>query len=190
MSLNGVKNLNWRILAGMAVYGVYLAFGYFGEKWEYYTAFIFQCVVATMGIGFGTIAWVMLHNKENRRGEIRFFPLRKIDYVEAAVWAHEEMARTGWTYPAGYVDDWKDCTETSQHMADLMRQWIYRTLDPQEGFGLGIETVGYTKESGTGHQIVECYRPEGSLFFDIWPYHPAEIHLSKKEKKSLQWRNF
>ena len=188
-----LKGIEWRFTVAIAWWALYLAVAIIGVKFDYWDQLWFTALICGVSCAAMGIFWSKF-SKKFWRGEdsVLWYPTHDEAYFAASE-AHRAMEDAGITYEKVYMNRWFDCTQFCNRMLAHMEEH-FRTLDIGErkmGKGVPVARFDYTKDNGIGHSIIEAKIVGGkSIFFDVYPGHPIEIMLSKKEFKSCPWRNF
>ena len=151
---------------------------------------ISQTILSSIYV-FGVIAFMWMFKEQTSTSTDSKYYSPNIEQLNSAVfYAQNIMRETGWTLE-DYRQRWKDCDDYAEKQCSLMKEWFYSNVPTQAGYGLGISPFSFIRKDGKGHVIVECYLKKGkSMFFDVYPDHPALYRVSSKEAKSADWVNF
>ena len=176
---------DWRKPVGMVPFGIWMGLYYAGSFFDYWDVFIFQAGVVAATAYFFAYYWSKFYRKNNKQTDAAYYKASRKDLLVAHQWALENMSLQ---YPRDYLNRWADCDDFAEEVCVWMKAW-FRIHYTFKGQGLAIAPFGYDKDKGGGHVCVEALSDDGSVFLEVYQGY-GELTLSKKEKRSAQWRNF
>lgn len=143
---------------------------------------------------FRTVSWLwsaimvgrVIPKQKGTGGDSEFMEVTKAMMKPALEYAKEKMIEEGVVYPDAYLHRSFDCENFAQAQKHYVDLYISRSFGIK-GKGIPSIIIGYDKDSGGGHAIMQMLIDGRNTYYECYPTSDKFFgyELSLKEKRSI-----